>query len=280
MDNTLLLLPYEFLPFNEFLLPVYHTILKFTTTQRLDTHSSTVTDIWTQSGVAYYTPVVLFQQMAYMGPSHRYTCVENVSNLRYQNLGSALRLQWIWPENCLEVRISYSSENWPQLNDPKATTRRLSRAEYDHLGYYDIRGTINHDYYIIVFVVIQQGNELMTAQGVRLHAQLVSRTVLTYEIKNSTMLSKRRTLHITTDTQRSLPTLLLISQYGQLPFRKTDGDIFWRIEPMRVGRKDLIVNLPATVLPARTFGKLFLEDDSLHSEFTIHHPGVDKLRLS
>ncbi len=248
--------------------------------QRLESGSNAVTDLWEQAGMAFYTPVVLFQRMAYLGASQYYACVENVSNLRYQNLGSSLRLQWSWPANCQEVCIYYSLKNWPQPGDPATVTRQLSRAEYEHRGYYDIRDTVNQDYYIVVAAVSQRGNERVMAQGVRLLARLVSKAVLTYEIKSPGMLQKKRRLHLIVEPACPLPVMLLVTQQGRLPFRRTDGKLWYRIEPGATAQRELVIDdLPTTKFPSCTFAKLFLEDDSLYSEFTVHHPREDKLRL-
>ena len=248
--------------------------------QRLESRSNTVTDLWEQSGVAFYTAVVLFQRMAYLGASQRYACVENVSSLRYQNLGSSLRLQWSWPANCQEVCIYYSLKDWPQPGDSATITRQLSRAEYEHRGYYDIRDTINQDYYVVVAAVSQRGNERVMAQGVRLLARLASKAILTYEIKNPSMLQKKRRLHIIVEPARPLPVMLLVTQQGRLPFRRTDGKLWYRIEPEATAQREVVIDdLPTTKFPPRTFAKLFLEDDSLYGEFTVHHPSEDKLRL-
>ena len=248
----------------------------------LEDRADRVTENWTQSGAAYYTPVVIFQKTGYMGTSQRYTCVDNVQDLRHQNLGTAIRLHWKWPENCQEVLISYNAKGRPSPNDPNATTRKVSRAEYDHIGYFDVRGTLNQKYYINVAAVIKQGEEKIVAQGVHVEALLATKIVLAYEIKNPTLFRKRRTLHIMPRTPGSLPALLLIGRRDRLPFRKTDGDLLHRIEPTLIGEneKELVIELSEKTFPPRTFGKLFLEDDSMYEVVSIHHPSEDKLRLS
>lgn len=249
--------------------------------KRLEGHGSAkVMDAWSHAGMAYYTPAVIFQQMAYLGASQYYACVPSVSNLRYQNLGSVLRLTWLWPDDCQEVYVAYNLKQWPQEHDPMTTICRVSRNEYDHMGHYDIRGMVSQDYYITVSAIITQGSDPIRAQGVRLRARLASQAVITYEIKNPSFFNKKRTLHILVDNNSRLPALLLIRKRERLPFRKTDGELFQRIQPIEVGEKGLVIELPLTTFPPHTFAKLFLEDDSLYEEFKIHHPKEEKLRIS
>lgn len=254
--------------------------------QSLIAQGDSVTEIWTQFGIAYYTPLVIFKQIVYIGASKPYAYIENVSNLVAQNLGSVIRLTWTWPKNCQEVLIAYREQNYsthkqayPQPTDPNA--KRLSLIEYDHRGgYYDIQGRADQNYYIVVAAIIMQGSEKIPAQGTRIEALLAPKTVLTYEIKHSTFMGKKRTLHIKTDTTKSLPTLLLISKRDGLPFDKTDGEQFKSIEETIVKKKEVVINLPNHTLPPDTFCKLFLEEDLQNREFMIHHPHKDKLRLS
>ena len=249
-------------------------------------HDDSVTEIWTQFGVAYYTPLVIFKQMAYIGASKPYAYIENVSNLVAQNLGSVIRLTWTWPKNCQEVLIAYREQDYstykqayPQPTDPNA--KRLSLIEYDHRGgYYDIQGRADQNYYIVVAAIIMQGSEKIPAQGTRVEALLAPKTVLIYEIKHSSFIRNKRTLHIKTDSTKSLPSLLLISKRDGLPFDKTDGEQFKSIEETIVKKKEVVINLPNHPLPPDTFCKLFLEEDLQNREFMIHHPHKDKLRLS
>ena len=195
-------------------------------------------------------------------------------------MNSAIRLQWKWPKDCQEVRISYSERDYPQLNDDTVPTYDVSRVEYDYKGYYAIQATINQTYYIVVSAILVENGEKIPALGTRLEAQLVNKTILTYEIKHSNFRQNKRKLHIKTNSSRSLPDMLLISKRNGLPISKIDGDQFKYIESSVVNSKELVIDLPDDQLPSHTFCKLFLEEDSLYREFTIHHPHEDKLRLS
>ena len=204
-----------------------------------------------------------------------------MSDLKYQNLGTALRLQWTWPANCQEVLVSYSYADWPQPGGAKANTQKVIRAQYDYSGHYDIRGLANQDHYIVVAAIVKQGNDQIVAPGARIHARLASKIVVTYEIKNPRNLfgPKQRTLHLYARTPGTLPTLLIVSKQGRLPINKAEGEVMHRVEgPIRI-EKDLVIALPDKAFPPKTFGKLYLEDDSLYNVVSVNHPSEDRLRL-
>src|SRR5579883_611278 len=238
-------------------------------------------DPWRQPGITYYTPVVLFQDMAYVGNPRRFAVVDDVSDLRYQNLGHAIRLNWTWPANCQEVLVAYDYRAWPQLPGTGVNTYKVTRAEYEHRGYFDIRGTPNSDHYIVVAAIIRQGNDQIIGSGTRIQARLASKIVIEYEIKlpRGFFGPKKLLLHITSRTAGSLPTLLLVSKQGRLPLRKEEGEPFIRFEGPVLIESELDLELPIKSLPPRTFGKLYLEDDRMYDVVTIHHPPEDKLRL-
>lgn len=247
--------------------------------QILQDRQDTLTDEWTHSGIGYYTPVVIFREMAYIGASQRYACVDDVSNLKYQNIGIALRMQWSWPANCQEVIVAYGYNGWPQLDEATANIRKVTRAEYDFHGHYDIRGATNQDHYIVVAAIIKQGSEQIIAPGARVLAGLASKIVVTYEIRQPKFGRKKRTLHLYVRTPGQLPALLLVSKRDGLPFRKTEGEPFHQVEGPLTIEKELAIELPDKAFPPRTFGKLYLVDDHEYNVVTIQHPSEDKLRL-
>ncbi len=246
----------------------------------LEGYQETLRDNWSGPGIVYYTPIVLFGGMAYIGASRRYVCMDDVDDLKYQNLGTALRLRWDWPANCQEALVSYSYAGWPQPNEATTITRKVTRAEYEFLGHFDIRGTLNQDYYILVSAVVKQGNDQVITPGASIHARLASKITLMYEIRQARFGRKQRMLLLSARTPGTVPTLLLVCKRNGLPFKKTEGELFHRVEgPFKI-EKELTIALPDKAVSANTFGKLFLDDDNLYDVVSVHHPSEDKLRLS
>jgi hypothetical protein len=151
----------------------------------LQGRENSVLDRLNGPGIVYYLPVVILQSNAYIGKSQRHVCVEDITNLEVENLGSALRLQWAWPANCQEALVCFDYVQWPVPERATTNLIRVSRSEYEYHGHYDIGGVTDHDYYITVAAVIKQGNEEIVASGLRFRARLASKVVLTYEIKQT-----------------------------------------------------------------------------------------------
>jgi curved DNA-binding protein CbpA len=201
-------------------------------------------------------------------------------NIRYHDLGSALRLRWTWPPDCQEVLITWSTQPCSHY-DRAAITQRLRRSDYEERGYCDIGSSANHDCYILITVAPQDETQ-PAEEGVSLLVRRASRTIITYSIRAATMLRTRPVLHISIDAPAlpiTLPALLLVSKYREMPWRKEDGTTLLRIESASALHPNLLFHLPAISLPAGTFGKLFLEDETRYGEFVIHHPGKERMRL-
>jgi hypothetical protein len=155
------------------------------------------------------------------------------------------------------------------------------RAEYEHRGFYDIRGNPERDHYIIVAAVIRQGDTEIIGPGARAQARLFSKIILSYEIKLPRMFGpKKRVLTISARTMGKLPNLLLVSKQGRLPLRREEGEAYFRLPGPTTIENTLEFELPDKSFGPKTFGKLYLEDDGLYEMVTIHHPSNDKLRLS
>lgn len=247
---------------------------------RVDRQTGLTTTV-SRASIRYYTALVIFNGMAYIGATQRFVSIDDVSNLKYQNLGTILRLQWAWPENCQEVMVAYRHDDWPQTQVVTTNASKVTRAEYEYLGHYDIRGGQNQDYFIVVAALVRQSNELVVGSGARIRARMASKIVVEYEIKSKGLFgSKKRLLQIYVRTPGELPTLVMVSRQGRLPLNKAEGVVMHRVEgPLQIERETAI-ELPDRAFPPKTFGKLYLEDDSLYEVVTIHHPNEEKLRLS
>jgi hypothetical protein len=107
-----------------------------------------------------------------------------------------------------------------------------------------------------------------------------SKVVVTYKMQCPAFSRRERLLSLTIRTRQELPRLLVIAKRGGLPFSKTDGEIFHRIEPFFPQPGQVVLRLPDTPLPPKTFGKLFFEDEAMYRAFLVHHPREHFMRLS
>jgi hypothetical protein len=206
--------------------------------------------------------------------------IENVQELQYHILNSAIRLYWKWPPDCQAVYISYGAGTGAiQHNTADVTTCYVSQAEYDRLGYYDISGNWDQHYSILISSIIDQGGGHIVGNGTHIHLHL-HKTVLTYEIQLAQIRHRKRVLYMVVNTSGPIPPLVLISKAHGLPLKKTDGDRFYTIEGQTNKKGEMRIDLPNTILPIQTFGKLFLEDERLYNTIIINHPARKQLRLS
>lgn len=248
--------------------------------ERLEEQPGSVVDRHVTSGIAYYTPVVLFKKRAYIGCSFRLATIDEVCNVHWQNLGKVLRLSWDWPANCQEVTLLQNSQQWPQFEDTTSNKINVSRTTYDRLGHYDLPGLPNTQYYIAIMTLLSQQGEQIPSQGVRISARLADIMVISYEIRRPTLFQRSFTLSITAQHAGQLPTLLLVGTRGQLPAKKGDGKLLARIEATSIDKGRLLITLPAQVILPGMYCKLFLEDSHLYQMVDIRHPHEDRLRIN
>jgi hypothetical protein len=250
--------------------------------QVLQGRQNTLSDLWAGTGIAFYLPVVIFQNMAYIGQTHRWVCVEDVTNLKEQNLGQALRLTWNWPTNCQAVLVLSDTNGWPSQQSATARKIQVSRAEYERLGYYDLKLSSSQDCYLIVAALVTHGNEIITGAGARRQIHLASKVTLRYEVKTSGGMfgGKQRVLYLYTSGSTHLPAIILRTRHGGMPRNKSDGEYLMQLDgPIAVSKQEAKFTLPDQSFPKDTYVKLFLEDDNSYAYITVEHD-MTKLRLS
>ena len=239
-------------------------------------------DVWEQAGIRYYTSAIISRNMAYLGPSYPCVCGEDVSELKCQKVGTALRLDWKWPEHCQEVLIYYGHENYPRPQSHEAITNayRVTREEYDYFGYFDkMNGTTGQNYYIVVAALIEHEWDHITTAGDRLHVYFPRRMVIEYEIKQHWFGRRKRFLHLMTRTPGRLPPWRLVGQRHRVPLNKSDGEEFFRWTEWIELVNEYSLPLPDTEVPPNTFVGLFLEDNAAYEFVDVLLPVKEKLRL-
>jgi hypothetical protein len=248
----------------------------------LSAHTDHFVDKLDESGVYYYLPVVLFGNVAYIGREQRYASADDVTGLTVHNMGDALRLQWNWPKNCVQVKVAYSHTDWPILETAATTSFTLSRAQYDLNGWFDIKQSATADYYITVFAVIGQGEQAIVSSGTEPSARklvsLQSGLSLSYKIQKSRF-RKKCSLRISVTGEGELPALALVGKPSSLPMHKSDGILIANIESRQVNNDCVQIDLPASAQNSPLYTKLFLADDAFVDRIKISLPKREDLRL-
>jgi hypothetical protein len=229
-----------------------------------------------------------FQQTAKgTGEKHHTPPVEMIRDLVIQNIGRALRLTWIWPPDCYEAWVSAGSDGWPGAGSEGGRTFKVSRtfkvtrAEYEGSGHYDLQVLPAQHYFIVVEAITRKSGQPVVIGGIRGEGDLVPQISIRYEIKNPRLGYRHRTLHLYTEKTVLLSaTLVLICKSNGQPLHKLDGDLLHReVGPINMQATEHVITLPQGSFPSYTYAKLFLEDDNLCSVILILHPHERKLRL-
>ncbi|MGB8345684.1 MAG: hypothetical protein WCD86_12430, partial [Ktedonobacteraceae bacterium] len=205
-----------------------------------------------------------------------------IERLKAQNIGTALRLTWLWPSKCYEVCVFYSDKGWPQPLHGREPGISVTLAGYEAAGHFDLHAPPNQHYYIVVVPIIAAEGGPVATRGARVEGDLIPQISIQYEIKNPRFGYKQRTLHLyTPKTPVMIPaTLVLLYRNDIRPLHKNDGRLLYQITgPIEMSLPERLFPLPDTRFPRNTYAKLFLEDDSLNTLVIIYHPDERKLRL-
>ncbi|NPV66207.1 MAG: zinc ribbon domain-containing protein [Anaerolineae bacterium] len=241
-----------------------------------------VTLTLTGTGLIYLTPVVLFGEMAYPGPTQSYTTLDDIRDLRVQYLGDALALTWEWPSNCHHTLVVYRHDDYPTADDPQAARIELTRAEYDREGRFLIPRPTRTDYFIVVYAALVQDGQRLIAPGTeptcRARISLGSRITLTYAIRRQRRVLGRGGLHLILRAEGAgeLPELVLVRKPVSPPTGRADGEPILYLPARRLDEPTTTVSIPldAAVEQLNSYAALFLTDDHQYE----HHGGHVRIR--
>lgn len=245
---------------------------------------------------AYFVPVVVFKQTAYIGPEQRFTGVEDVTNLQAYNDSVALRLTWDWPDGCDRAIVAYAFDRFPEAKGHTgdgAVRLDIARSQYDLRGGLALPSPAREDYYIVVYAVHTRDGQQVIAPGqgsARRLVPLKSRISIAYEVLRPRRLFSGRkapALVVSLTGAGRVPPLLLVCKQGGVPINKADGNVIYRQPAFDFAGPSATYSEMLPVSPVsqpHSYVKLFLEDDALYDTrggyIRIDHPLIDKLRLS
>lgn len=238
-----------------------------------------------QVGTNYFYPIVVVQGTGYVGQRQEYFSLSDVSNLRVEDLGHALRIRWDWPINCEEVELTYSHLGWPDQESTLSVVA-VNKRQYERTGCYELPTPKRLDYFVWVRTVVDQGGERMhsltSSAGNRALVERPNHMILEYRlVKERRFLSPSRlTLQITLRKGTGvLPALILVGKEGSPPVSRHDGVVVLRINPQLLAdTTGLIYDLGEFRQPA-TYSRLFLEDDRRYQFIELRHPDSHQLKL-
>jgi hypothetical protein len=181
------------------------------------------------AGFCFYLAATVAGDHATIGAVCRHASIADVSGFEVQDFGSYAQLRWRWPPDCNQASLAFRADRYPDSpNDPQATCRRITRAEYDRHGGLHLEQPAAAPHYFVLFAIGQLEGELAFAsgrsQGARgvLHGQ--PRVVVSYAFKRQ-WFRRRLMLELRSDsTIEKLPPLVVLAKPGMLqPISSEDG---------------------------------------------------------
>lgn len=239
--------------------------------------------------LSFYVPVTVAGDVAVMGSARRYLTTQDVSQLKAQDFGKYLLLQWRWPQDCRSTLIAWRHDAYPQdAQDVRAITRRISKGEYESQGGFRLEDPAKATYYFVVFAGNEVEGEYIYSSGVSPGARALVRTSLplpiSYSISRGNWLHRNRAT-ITFNADRDagcLPEIVVIAKRGDLqPLASNDGVLLTTIKEL---------SLPAGASVSHEFTldsvrrpcylRAFFRDGLRPQSFRLVDPPPQQLRLN
>lgn len=220
----------------------------------------------------YFSIWSVFGDLVIAGTEVEVLNITEVSNAKcYLSFGK-LYVEWDWPSNCKQVRISYSNESY---TDPHKIIKNYPRELYDRQRAFVIESVTDKDYFIEIATQNFEGKQELLSSGVRIKFANKPPMIIKYTLKVSTFLRKKLSLTIENDNNDRLPELVLISSAGKMPVRKEDGTAIHLIPE---GTACGTYELSGEHIRKNYYARLFLTDASIKN-IKIITPGKERLKL-
>lgn len=251
----------------------------------LATRSSQLSLAIQASGNHSFYPIIIVQDTGYVGQRREYLYLQEVSDLRVEDLGDALRARWNWPPDCYEVELAYSHLDWPERGGD-ITTDIIPRHDYERTGFYDLASPRRIDYYLWVRTVAHwDGERLLSvggSPGCRALVERPAHMVLEYFVERTRRLLSPLSLTLRINLRKGtgkLPALILVGKEGEPPTHKGDGVALLPVAAQLLEEQLSLAYNVTSHSRRNLYARLFLEDDRLHDFINIRHPEITQLRL-
>lgn len=236
------------------------------------TSSKTECKLFDHAVKNYFSIWSVFGDLVIAGTEVEVLNITEVSNARcYLSFGK-LYVEWDWPSNCKQVRISYSNESY---TDSHKIIKNYPRELYDRQKAFVIEPVTDKDYFIEIATQNFEGKQELLSSGVKVKFANHPPMTIKYTLKVSTFLKKKLSLTIENDNHDRLPELVLISSAGRLPARKEDGTAIHLIPG---GSACGTYQLSGEYIRKNYYARLFLTDASIRN-IKIITPGKERLKL-
>lgn len=232
--------------------------------------------------IQYYTAVTLGAQMAVVGITERFVNLAEAVGARLESNAGQLQAYWKWPPSTTFAKVGWRTDEHPSSpEDPNASFRRITKAEFDRDGRCTIPNPPEGECYVSVFVgmATPEGEIFAGASGTGARAIHHSGPTVSvfYQIHKS-FFGRKRTLVLTASSPCILPSAVLVSSPNNLPMDINSGSMVQDFPDMKLGTDE--VQIPLELPSSRYYVKLFLKDAAAYSRLIINHPPKDTLRIA
>lgn len=249
---------------------------------QLDTSTKTARTPALFEDVAYVTPVIKTATHILICQYKTICNIEGVSRLQAIRSNGNIILTWDWPSACTEVRIVYSTTQYPTSPTDACKTGTVSctKSSYDIDSFFVIRGMGDTPLYISVFARINKGREgFYSAPANIFSIGAGARTTITYKLsKTGGFLgfgATTRKLRVECSKGTALPALELRGKLHAPPININDGYTI-----MHLPGGSLCVEKVLPDVEKGTCVQLFVADRSLAPMYTINHPSLKDSTIS
>jgi len=198
--------------------------------------------------------------------------IVEVSNLKAYLSSGKLYVEWNWPANCNQVKVSYSNNSF---EDTYKTVKNYPKELYDKQKAFVIDTIVNKDYFIEIQTQKFDNSQEIISSGARTILRNSNPMTIKYTLKVSTFLKKKLTLVVENDNNKCLPELALVSSPNRMPARKEDGSVIYVIPE---GKSCGTFELPSEHIRKNYYARLFLSDISIKN-IKIITPDKEHLKL-
>ena len=232
------------------------------------------------TGIVYLTPVTCKDGVAVIGKG--VPLLPCVTNLKMIRRNGDLEISWDWPKGCSEVRLLLRTDSMPTSpTDSSARAVTMMQSAYSRDKAYIVRHAGDGTYYCAVYVVAKvNGTPVYSAPQTCVSVGNVERGRISYAFRKKKQFGLFGKADVTLEITSSngiMPALMLVKKFGAQPLSRNDGVTSLKIPAAMAASCAQL--LAASVAEPGAFLKLFLENKSDESSFTINHPSFSEMKI-
>jgi hypothetical protein len=253
-----------------------------------NTRDGRAIDLAPSTGRVYYTPFSIAGDAAVVGQAKSFITAEEISDLEAEDFESYLLLRWKWARSFKSVVVAWRHDDYPEgAQDPRATTQKVTRGEYDANGGFRIPQPEARPYKFVVYTVAELDGQTVYSSGLNrdCRSELRSRPAIKikYELKTKGWRQKKIVVSLISEEALSfLPELCLVAKRGQTqPLTSQEGTIIARIKHTQtqpLANFEYEFDLPLMKRPF--FLRLFFAAPDAYHSFRLLDPSPSQSKVS